>query len=204
MSTVTVWKFDTPHGADEALSTMERLHSELLLQLHDAAVVNWEPGHHKPKTRQLRSAATAGALGGAFWGLLFGIIFFVPLLGLAIGAAGGALFASLRDVGISDAFINDIRTKVTPGTSALFALTSNEVFDKVARELRDSGAELIRTNLSDEQEHMLREAFAEEEDDSPAAEFGGAPGQASVPGQWARDAEAGSPAASQTGRKVPG
>jgi uncharacterized membrane protein len=163
MQTVTVWKFDTPQGADHALSKLEKLHSEVLLQLHDAAVVSWEPGHQKPKTRQLHDAKGAGALGGAFWGMLFGLIFFVPLLGAAIGAAGGALFGSLRQVGISEAFIGDVRSKVTPGTSALFALTSDAVIDRVAEEFRDTRAELIRTNLSDEQDAQLREAFGEEE-----------------------------------------
>jgi uncharacterized membrane protein len=162
MSTVTVWKFDTPYGADQALGKMQKLHDELLLALHDAAVVSWEPGHPKPKTQQLRSAAGPAALGGAFWGMLFGLIFFVPLLGAAIGAASGALYGMFRDVGISDAFLADVREKVTPGTSALFALTSDAEFDKVAEELQETGAELIRTNLSVEDEARLREAFAEE------------------------------------------
>jgi uncharacterized membrane protein len=161
MSTVTVWKFDTPAGADEALSKLQRLNAEMLLSLDDAAVVSWEPGHSKPKTRQLHGSAGPGALGGAFWGMLLGLIFFVPLLGAAIGAATGALFGSFKDVGISDAFISDVRRKVTPGTSALFALTSDVVFGKVAEEFRDTNAELIRTNLSDEDEARLREAFAE-------------------------------------------
>jgi uncharacterized membrane protein len=52
---------------------------------------------------------------------------------------------------------------VTPGTSALFALTSGAVQDKVADEFRGTEAELIRTNLSDEQEAQLREAFGLED-----------------------------------------
>jgi uncharacterized membrane protein len=163
MGTVTVWKFDTPHGADEALSRLEKLDHETLIELKDAAVVSWEPGEHHPKTRQLHSSKTAGALTGGFWGLLLGLIFFVPLLGIAIGAAGGLLLGSLQQVGISDAFIGDVRSKVTPGTSALFALTSDAVFDRVAADLRDTGAELIKTNLSDEQEAKLRMAYAEED-----------------------------------------
>src|SRR5580692_6960477 len=131
MHTVTVWKFDTPHGAEDALEKLEKLHSEVLLELHDAAVVSWEPGHHKPKTRQLHDATGAGALGGAFWGMLFGLIFFVPLLGAAIGAATGALSGSLADVGIDDSFINRTRDQITPGTSALFVMTSDAVMDKV-------------------------------------------------------------------------
>src|SRR5450755_1535835 len=54
----------------------------------------------------------AGALGGAFWGFLFGLIFLVPFLGAAIGAGAGALLGSLWDVGISDAFIKDVREKI--------------------------------------------------------------------------------------------
>jgi uncharacterized membrane protein len=42
----------------------------------------------------------------------------------------------MRDVGISDDFIRDVREQVTPGTSALFALTSGAVQDKVADEFR--------------------------------------------------------------------
>jgi uncharacterized membrane protein len=65
--------------------------------VQDAAVVSWETGRRKPKTRELNSTAGRGALGGGFWGLLFGLIFFVPILGLAIGAASGALFGSLSE-----------------------------------------------------------------------------------------------------------
>lgn len=163
MVTLTAWKFNSPQGADEALAKLERLHRDLLINVHDAAVVSWEVGKKKPKTRELHSAAGRGALGGAFWGMLFGLIFFVPLLGLAVGAASGALMGSMRDVGISDSFIGEVREKVTPGTSALFALTSDAVRDKVAEEFRGTEAELIRTNLSDEQEAQLREAFGIED-----------------------------------------
>ena len=126
-------------------------------------MVAWEAGKKKPATHEMHDTATKGALGGAFWGMLFGLIFFVPFLGAAIGAASGALFGSMRDVGISDDFIRDVRAKVTPGTSALFVLTSGANQEKVAEEFRGVQAELIRTNLSDEQEAQLREAFAVED-----------------------------------------
>lgn len=54
-------------------------------------------------------------------------------------------------------------TRSRPGTSALFVLTSGAVYDKVAAEFSGTDAELIRTNLSDEQEANLREAFGLEE-----------------------------------------
>ena len=104
----------------------------------------------------------AGTLGGAFWGFLFGLIFFVPLLGMAMGAAMGALGGSLADVGIDDDFIKQVRERVTPGTSALFALTSGAAVDRVVEELKPYDFEIISTNLPMEQEQKLREAFGEE------------------------------------------
>ena len=92
-ATLTVWKFDTAEGADQAVTTLEGLARQNIVTLHDAATVSWAAGKKKPKTHQLASTTGAGALGGAFWGLLFGLIFFVPLLGAALGAATGALAA---------------------------------------------------------------------------------------------------------------
>ena len=162
MATLTVWKFDTAGGADGALHLLQRLQKEELLRIDDAAYVYWTEGRKKPKTEQLHSLAGGGALGGAFWGLLFGLIFFIPLLGAAIGATMGALAGSLSDVGIDDDFIRTVRDHVTPGTSALFVMTSNVVADKVIDQFRETGATLLSTNLSDEQESRLRAAFAEE------------------------------------------
>ena len=93
--------------------------------------------------------------------MLFGLIFFVPLLGLAVGAAIGALAGSLSDVGIDDDFIKRTRDEITPGTSALFLLTSDAVMDKVRDAFAGQQAELVHTNLSNEQERALREVFAE-------------------------------------------
>ena len=163
MASLTVWKFGTPFGADAALEKMKLLQEQNLIVVRDAAVVSWEEDKSKPRTRELHDARLGGALGGGFWGLLFGLIFFVPLLGLAIGAAAGALAGSLADVGISDSFIKSVRDQVTPGTSALFLLSSDAVFDRVAAEFAGTDAELISTNMSEDQESRLRAAFQQED-----------------------------------------
>ena len=163
MSSLTVWKFESTDGAQEALGALADLQQQQLIQVLDAAVVSWEVGKKKPKTRELPDTKRTGALGGGFWGLLFGLIFFIPILGLAIGAATGALIGSMADVGISDSFIRDVREKVTPGTSALFLLSSDAVVDRVTDRFKNADAELISTDLSNDQEAKLREAFSEEE-----------------------------------------
>jgi uncharacterized membrane protein len=161
MATLTVWKFDSPFGADEAEATVKSLAEQELITIHDAATVSWAWGS-KPKTRQLNSLKGAGALGGAFWGFLFGLLFFVPFLGAAIGAAAGAMGGAMADVGIDDDFIKSVREKVTPGTSALFLLSSGAVQEKVRDAFAAHHPELIETNLSEEEEAKLREVFAED------------------------------------------
>jgi uncharacterized membrane protein len=162
-TTLTVWRFKSADGAETASKTIQQLATRNLISVHDAAIVRWEEGAKKPKTRQLNSTVGAGALGGSFWGMLFGLLFFVPLLGAAIGAATGALSGSLTDVGIDDGFINRVRDEVTPGTSALFVMTSDAVMDKIHDAFAgQEPPELIFTNLNTEQEAALREVFGED------------------------------------------
>lgn len=162
MATLTVWKFESTSGASAAEDKLVGLAQEGIVTIHDAATVTWEQGEKKPKTRQLNSTVASGALGGSFWGLLFGLLFFVPLLGAAVGAAAGALSGSLTDVGIDDEFIDRVRREVTPGTSALFLMSSDAVMDKVRDAFSgDEPPQLLFTNLSNEQESAIREVFAE-------------------------------------------
>ena len=168
LPTLSVLKFNDPSGADRVLLALQGMQERQLITLQDAAVVSWPEERKKPQTRQLSSTTGAGAAFGAFWGLVFGVIFFLPLLGMAVGAGIGALSGSLADVGIDEAFINNVREKVTPGTSALFALTSGATEDRVIEELKQYEFEIISTNLPEEQEQKLREAFGEESYDVSA------------------------------------
>jgi uncharacterized membrane protein len=165
MATLTAWKFETPEGARQAAVTLKDLQSQGLIQVHDAAVISWEEGKKKPKAKQLNNLVGAGALGGMFWGMLFGLIFFIPLLGAAMGAALGALTGSLADVGIDDGFIRRVRDEVTPGTSALFLLTSDAVQDRVKEAFTGQQMQLLHTNLSNDQEARLREVFEGQDQD---------------------------------------
>ena len=168
MTSLTVWKFSTSDGADQALAKLTDLSKQQLITVADAAIVSWPAGAKKPKTRQVQSTTGAGALGGAFWGMLFGLLFFVPFLGMAIGAAMGAMMGHFADYGINDDFIKQVREKVTEGTSALFLLSANATTDKIAAAFEGTSMELIQSNLSQEQEAALRAAFGEETE-TPAA-----------------------------------
>ena len=159
MSTLTVFKFSKPDGANLMLDKLSKLQKAQLIKILDAALVTWPEGKKAPKTKQVFNLPVLSALDGAFWGMLFGLIFFVPFFGMAIGAAMGALSGKMADYGIDDEFIKATREKVTEGTSALFLLSSDAVQDKVLAELKELEFELIASNLTKEEENELRAAF---------------------------------------------
>jgi uncharacterized membrane protein len=159
VNTLTVWKFDDPDAASSVRERLLDLQSRQVITIHDAVVVSWPEGKKQPRTHQLTSTKGVATAGGAFWGLLLGVIFFIPVLGLAFGAAMGALSGSLTDFGIDDDFVSEVRERVTPGTSALFLLSSDAIRDQIRAELGDMDGELIATNLDVEDETALMEFF---------------------------------------------
>jgi uncharacterized membrane protein len=159
MANLTVWKFNTVDGAENAIVKLGELQKQHLIEVQDAAIVSWKPGKKKPKTRQAIPTGAIGALDGAFWGMLFGLLFFVPIFGMAVGALSGALSGHFADYGINDDFIKDVRSKVTEGTSALFLMSENATVDKVLEAFSGEQMELIQSTLSGEQEAKLREHF---------------------------------------------
>jgi uncharacterized membrane protein len=163
MASLVALKTDTVDGAQKLLDVVLDAQKRQLVSVLDAAVVTWDEGSKKPKTRELTSTAGMGALSGGFWGLLFGLIFFVPFLGAAIGAGMGALMGHFTDVGIDENFIKEVRNQVVPGTSALFLMVQSEAPDRVIEEVKAAGLnpKLIESNLSREQEEKLKAAFAE-------------------------------------------
>lgn len=157
MATLTAWKFDRPDGASQAMRTLRELNNEGLIDVQEAAIVEWPVGDKRPKTRQLNDLTGRYALGGMFWGFLFGILFFVPVIGAGVGAAGGAIWGKLEDVGVDHEFIANVKEQVTEGTSALFLLSSGAVTDRIRQRFIGTDLQLIESNLSAEDEANLRE-----------------------------------------------
>lgn len=52
MANLTVWKFHTVDGAQQALGKLAALQKEHLIEVVDAAIVTWPTGKKKPKTKQ--------------------------------------------------------------------------------------------------------------------------------------------------------
>ena len=148
MANVTVWQFDSPGGAAGALTRLQTLEVEGLVEIVDVAIVEWADDLPQPRMtpfrtkelRQLGDQPGSGRLRRAFGG------------GKSVDAPG-----------VDDAFVERFRGRVTPGTSALCmvveAADRQRLLSTLGSGLRH--AELVETNLSPEDEAGVRAMLAD-------------------------------------------
>jgi uncharacterized membrane protein len=160
MTAFTVWKFDTPDGAESAGSRLEGAADEGMIKILDHAVVSWPVGAKRPETKHSHDSVRRGSGWGALWGLLFGALFFVPVVGAAAGAAIGGLAKATEGVGITKEQLEMIRAQITEGTSALFLVTEQGNLDLVGERFHGAHMKLVDTNLTDAERKLLLETFS--------------------------------------------
>ena len=158
MSELMVLGFENEAAADAFGLKLADMQKDMIVQLQDAAEVVRDPDG-KPHVKHDTHLVGAGAMGGAFWGMLFGLLFFVPFLGLAIGAGMGALFGKLGKTGIDSQVLQEMGDAVPPGKAGWFLLISQKTDDKFEAAITGTGAKLVRSNLTAEQEEQLKHAF---------------------------------------------
>jgi uncharacterized membrane protein len=158
MSELMVLGFENELEADRFGLKLAELQKDLIVQLSDAAEVVRDPDG-KPHVKHGHSLVGVGAMGGALWGMLFGLLFFVPFLGLAIGAAMGALFGKLGKTGMDKEVLQQMGDAVPPGKAGWFLLIEQMTEDKFLAAVTGTGATLVRSNLTEEQEKELKHAF---------------------------------------------
>ncbi len=162
MAQLIVLGFKDETGADAFIDKLQHMEKEQIIGLQDVVKVVRRPDG-KTKIHQGKDfTAKSGALSGGFWGLLIGLIFWVPWVGLAIGAATGALSGKFADFGIEDKFIKETAEAIKPGEAGVFMLVEEAMPDKVAAELIGTEATVIKTNLTQGAEAQLRELFPTE------------------------------------------
>ncbi|CAN5475529.1 DUF1269 domain-containing protein [soil metagenome] len=161
MATVTVLKFAQADGAAAGLDRIQALKAKKLIKLYDAVIVSWPRGKSCPQANQLIDLVSLGTAGGLFLGMLIGFVFATPFFGAAVGVAFGALGGAFRESGIDDGFVRRVRQDVTEGTSALFLMTGEAVLNSVADDMKHLEFEILATNLSSDQEKILRDAFGQ-------------------------------------------
>jgi len=160
MSTLVAVAYPDTATAEQVRAELIQATKEHLITLDDAVVVE-RRADGKIKLHQGRSLTGVGAAGGAMWGGLIGLLFLAPLLGMAFGAAGGALAGKMTDAGLDDEFMKTLAAKLPPGGAALIVLETSSGSGKVVERIRQYGGEVIQTSLSTEDEGRLRAALGE-------------------------------------------
>jgi uncharacterized membrane protein len=179
MSELIVIGYDQPYKADEAMSRIQQMADESLINMERVAVVVRDQNGHASfrTTTPLPGAgegAVAGGLWGALWGVLAGALFApatggasvvagVTAAGTAIGAGAGAVTGELTKEDFDDDFKQQIELMLRPGTSALVVLIDayRASPDKLVRRLEPLGGKVLQTNLTPEAEAKLQRALGQ-------------------------------------------
>jgi uncharacterized membrane protein len=167
MSNLWVVAFGTETGAEKMLTALGDWQRQKLIKVDDAATLV-KRADGKVKIKHAENLVGKGALGGAFWGALIGLVFLNPVAGAAVGAGVGAVIGRRKgkkqaEAGIDPKFVKEVSESIKPGGSAVFAYTQQGVAEKLLPQLKQFNGKLIQSNLTPEDEEVVREAFGAEE-----------------------------------------
>jgi uncharacterized membrane protein len=162
MADLIVMRFDSTHGALRALSAVQALEELHYAWIDDVAVVEKHKGGFVTIHSPHGSPATGAWLGGLVGLLLFW--WFPPawffggwLAGLGIGALVGEEMAK---AGLDKAMIDEIKSELQPGTSALLLIGAQGDADEMARAFElYHPARIMRFTLSDDTVQKLKDAL---------------------------------------------
>jgi uncharacterized membrane protein len=87
--------------------------------------------------------------------------FFFPVLGIAVGTAGGALLGHWLDRGVDGKFVKEVGDALTPGHSALFVVINNADPTATLAALRGFTGKVYHSTLGSDAEASLRRALSE-------------------------------------------
>lgn len=124
-TSLTVWIYDSAPGAAAGEVRLKDLAEHGGARILDAITVTWMPGAEAPLLGHLRHQTVGAATKGSLIGALIGALLLAPAVGAGVGAGAAALAQRLRDTGIDQALLDQVRERLVPGTSALVILSSD-------------------------------------------------------------------------------
>lgn len=133
MST-TAWRFSGTEGADAAVLRLKQLDTQDLIDVQDVAIIRWPQYAAAPQAQEHVTDE---------------------------GSKAFSLAKKIRKAGIDNAMVESVKGDMTPGTSALVLLSADAAMDTVAKAFEGQAMELMRSDLSVQQEDQLRAAFSD-------------------------------------------
>lgn len=132
MST-TAWRFSGTEGADAAVLRLKQLDSQGVMDVQDVAVLRWPQYASGPQVQEHVTDE---------------------------GSMASSLAKRIRKAGVDSTILEAVKDDMRLGTSALVLLSANAAVDSVANAFEGQAMELIRSDLSVQQEDELRAAFS--------------------------------------------
>jgi uncharacterized membrane protein len=133
MST-TAWRFSGTEGADAAVLSLQLVDFQDVMDVQDVAVIRWPQYAPGPQVQEHVTGE---------------------------GSRASSLAKRFTKAGIDGALLQVVKDDMRPGTSALVVLSADTALDVVAKAFEGQAMELIRSDLSVQQEDALRSAFSD-------------------------------------------
>ena len=157
MNQLLVVAFDHFDDARSALMSLRSLERDGRVHFEDTALVERDPDGTVHVKNEVSGTTEAATVIGAVVGGLLGFMF--PLAGAAIGAGAGAVIGAALDTGVSGTFIDEVKTTLQPGRSALFLVVKEADADATTAALRPFRGDIIQSTLTSEAEDALRQGL---------------------------------------------
>jgi len=144
----TAWRFSGTEGADEAVLKLKQMEAAKLIEVQDVAVIRWPQYAADPTVREHVTQE---------------------------GSKVSSLMHKFTHAGIDHSMIEAATGDMTQGTSMLVLLTPDAAIEAVAKAFDEQGAELIRSDLSVQEQDRLRAAVPDSADPNRPQPPGDAP-----------------------------
>jgi uncharacterized membrane protein len=132
--TTTAWRFSGTEGADAAVLRLQQLNSQGVMDVQDVVVIRWPQYASGPQVQEHVTDE---------------------------GSRASALAKRVRKGGIDSTLLEAVKADMRLGTSALVLLSADAAVDAVAKAFEGQAMQLIRSDLSVQQEDQLRAAFTD-------------------------------------------
>jgi uncharacterized membrane protein len=130
----TAWRFSGTEGADEAILKLKQLEAAKLIAVQDVAVIRWPQYASEPTVQEHVTEE---------------------------GSKVSSLMHKFTHSGIDSSMVLAAQGDMTPGTSVLVLLTPEAAVDAFAKAFEGQGVELIRSDLSVQEQDQVRAALGD-------------------------------------------
>ena len=130
----TAWRFSGTEGADEAVLKLKQLEAAKLIEVQDVSIIRWPQYAAEPTVQEHVTQE---------------------------GSKVTSLMHKFTHSGIDSSMVLAAQGDMTPGNSVLVLLTPEAAVDAFAKAFEGQGVELIRSDLSVQEQDQVRAAMGD-------------------------------------------